>query len=242
MDWDRAWNWAQRASTIILVLCGLAGTYYAMGTYYGWDKHPTPAPATNHAGEAVVMLPPAWIAITLLGAALLLLLTMWAMILIRWKLSKKPALPTYGDVRVVSLNEIQFSSSRILDAAPWLELYLTFFNGSQYTIRPVEIEGRIKVSGQEYHSRLELMDTMKWSSGAEFFGVGVKIPVSASEAKFLSDAIGENHVLLGFPNGKLTFQLATPIRSTNIYFSLPDKITFNCKTGRTDPYLPWRVR
>ena len=224
MDWDRYWKWAERGSTIILVLCGLGGTYYAAGTYYGWDKQQPPSPITNHAGEAAVTLPPTWIPFALLGAAALLLFTMWAMILIRWQLKKNSTPPAFGDVRVVSLNEIQFNTSQIWDAAPWLELYLTFFNASQYTIRPVEIEGRIKVLGQEYHGHFELMDTMKWSAGAEFFKVEIKIPISSSEAKFLSEAIGEAHIQLSFPNGKLTFQLATPIKSTLIYFSLPDRV------------------
>jgi hypothetical protein len=90
-----------------------------------------------------------------------------------------------------------------MQAAPWLELYLTFSNATGYEARPSNVTGRIAVSGQEFHGRIEFVDILKRHGSEPFFRFGLKIPVSASEAKYCLDCIQRRNLSLDFSHARL---------------------------------------
>jgi hypothetical protein len=86
MNWDRPWKWVERIGAVVTAICALAGTYYAAGTYYGWDKVPR---AVAAGGNPASQIP--WFAAALLTAAIATLIMSSAMIVIRRRSEKTKA-------------------------------------------------------------------------------------------------------------------------------------------------------
>jgi hypothetical protein len=101
MGRDWLWKLIERASTIILVVCALFGTYYAAATFYGWDKQTATDAKVHPATEGAMTLPPIWIAAAFFSIAIAMLFTMWAMIYIRQRskntATKKQNIATEND-------------------------------------------------------------------------------------------------------------------------------------------------
>jgi hypothetical protein len=167
---------------------------------------------------------------------------MWFDTIVRRRRARKNEefIPQAG---MVSINEIEFSTGRLKQPAPWLELYLTCFNASGYEVRPIGVTGRVNVSGEEFHSRIELIDILKTCGNAQFCRVGIKIPVSASEAQHCVESIHGGTLIVAFSgSATLTFGVAIYGKSgpaPEINISLPGGVRFDPDTLRTDPYLPW---
>lgn len=145
---------------------------------------------------------------------------------------------------MISLNEIEFNTKRLNQPAPWLELNLTFFNATGHNARPLEVSGRVIVSGQEFHARIELVDLLQSYPYGEFFKTDLKIPVSTSEAQHCLETIKSSKLSVEFSDAHITFGitiygLSGP--SPVIGVPLPKKVSLNRESLRTDPYLPWQM-
>lgn len=243
MDWEQIWKRIERAGFVVTPLCAIAGAYYTAGTYYGWDKQATAPLTKDHAGGIIMTLPP-WLGFALLGVAIVSLLTSWGMILIRRRTKNSPGQEFTAQAGMISINEIEFNTGRLTQAAPWLELYLTCFNASGFDMRPFSVTGRVNVSGQEFHSHIELIDVLKTFGSAQFFRIGLKIPVSASEAQYCLDSIKRRNLSVVFAqDARITLGVTIhgksgPSPEINVW--LPGGVSFNPESLRTDPYLPWR--
>jgi hypothetical protein len=250
METDPKWKRGERLAVVVIgplcgilgVLCAALGAYFAAGTYFGWDKQAMPPVTKDHAGGTIMTLPP-WLGLALLGVAIVSLLTSWGMILIRRRAKHGPDQKFTARAGMISLNEIEFNTSRLNQAAPWLEIYLTFFNDAGHLTRPYEATGRVIVSGQEFHGQIELIDLLKSHPDGQFFRTGLKIPVSASEAKHCLDSILFDNLSLDFSRATMTFGVIiynVPGPSPVLNVWLPMRVSFNTKSLRTDPYLPWQ--
>ena len=144
---------------------------------------------------------------------------------------------------LIALNEIEFNVGRLNQAAPWLELYLTFSNATGYDTHPVAITGRVTVSGQEFRDHIELANTLASFGSAPFFRMGLKVPLSTAEAEYCLDSIRRKNLSISFPDSAVTFGIAihdgksrpTPL----LYARLPKTVHINPESLRSDPYIPW---
>jgi hypothetical protein len=154
---------------------------------------------------------------------------------------KQPKQQFVAHYGMISINEVEFNTERLGQAAPWLEIYLTLFNATGHPVRPVMASGRVLVSGQEFHGQFELADSNSIRSygAATFFRFGLKVPVSATEAKYCNEALNSGHLFVDFPNVKIEFQIQVLNEpAAALYVDLPNRVHFN-SYGRTQPYLPW---
>jgi hypothetical protein len=241
MDLERIWKGVERSAAIIGAVCAVATVYYTMGVYYGWDKQEAAKVGSAATNGGIHMSIP-WPIVALGLLATLAILASWVMIVIRLRGQKGAVQKFEPHSGMISLNEIEFNTGRLSQPAPWLELYLTFFNASGFDTRPFRIAGRVKVSGQEFHSHIELIDTLKACGNNQFFRVGLKIPLSASEAEYCLDSIRRRNLSVDFSGGIITFGITIYGKSgpaPEINFWLPRGVGFNPESLRTDPYLPW---
>jgi hypothetical protein len=231
----------ERSAAIIGAVCAIATVYYTMGVYYGWDKQEA-AKISSAAATGGTHMNIQWPIIILGVLATLSILTSWAMITIRLRRPKESIQKFVPHSGMISLNEIEFNIGRLSQAAPWLELYLTFFNATGRVIRPLSVRGRILVSAQEFHGHIELVAPVTTMYGEnKFFRMGVKIPVSSTEAEYCFDSIRRNNLQVGFVDGALAFQVSVLEGSSpEFHVWLPGYVSFNIATLRTDPYLPWQ--
>jgi hypothetical protein len=137
---------------------------------------------------------------------------------------------------------MQFNPARLRQAAPWLELTLTFSNATGYEARPFEVTGRVTVSGQDFHAHIELADTAQSYGSGPSFRVRLKIPVSASEAEYCLDSIRRQNLSVGFPDSIVTFGITIYNRvgaTSLINVWLPRTVGFDTNFLRSEPYIPW---
>lgn len=144
---------------------------------------------------------------------------------------------------MIFINEIEFNIERLSQPSPWLELYLTFSNATGYGARPFNVTGRVTVSGQEFHAHIEFVDTLKSHGSESFFRLGLKIPVSTSQAQYCLDCIQRRDLSVDFSEAIITFGITIygrhgPTPELNVF--LPKRVNFNADSLRTDPYLPWK--
>jgi hypothetical protein len=254
METDPKWKRGERAAILFIgplcgilgVLCAALGAYFAAGTYLGWDKQAAAPVAKEDDAVGMAMMLPPWLGFALLGVAILSLLTSWAIIFIRRRSKKQSApsqvfVPLHG---MISINEVEFNTDRLGQAAPWLEIYLTCFNATGHPIRPLVASGRLLVSGQEFHGHLELADSNSVRSygAATFFRFGLKVPVSATEARYCHQALASGHLFVDFPRVNIEFQIQIlNAPAATLYVDLPNRVHLN-SDGRTQPYLPWVTR
>jgi hypothetical protein len=241
MDFDRIWKWVERTGFILNPTIALGAAYYAAGVYNGWDKQEAAKTTTGPTvllGDAAMTLP--WPIITLSILAALLMLTSWTMIAVR--IRRKTPKEKILWSGAISLNEIQFDTSRFGQPSPWLQLHLTLFNATGYVVAPSHVIGRLIVSGQEFHGLMELSDPPATIHGLDrFIKIGLKIPVSSSEAEHAKAALKSGHLFVDFSNAAITFQLYIPDSASEQFtVNPPLRVHFNTE-GRTDPYLPWQM-
>jgi hypothetical protein len=228
---DRLWKIIERSGGIVGTLCAVITAIYTVGIFYGWDKS-MPSKPTSPVMSA------SWLLYALGAIGLALLATSWIMIFIRARQPKKLFIPR---PTMLPLNEVEISFASTWHVSPWLELYLTFFNASGFIVRPQIASGRIKVGGQEFHGHIELNTPVRSVPADGFFRVGLRVPLSAAEAKYIGEMNREGHILVVLPNAKIVFEIASFSRPATLDIPLPNQIHFNARTGRTDPYLPWRI-
>jgi hypothetical protein len=241
MDWERAWKWIERVGSVIGAVCAITITYYTVGIFYGWDKQHSPSGevAATPSGAAMSTY---WPLIVLGILAILTLATSWIMIFLRLWSKKQEERPFSARAGMLPIIEAEMNFSRLAQAAPWLEVYFTFFNGAGYIVRSISASGRITVSGQEFHGHIELNgDIFKFHPMDDFFRIGVKIPLSASEVEYITETIRRGNLLVGFPNAAISFQIDTPRAGTPFEAHLPPRLNFDPNNGRTEPFLPWQL-
>jgi hypothetical protein len=245
MDSERAWKWAERVGPVVIApLCSVAALYYAAATYYGWDKQVAPPTIKGEPWWSAMTETP-WLGFALLCVAIASVLTSWGMIFIRRRAEKQKAAGQEFIPRgaLISLNEIEFNVGRLSQAAPWLELYLTFSNATGYDTHPIAVTGRVTISGQEFRDHIELANALTSFGSAPFFRLGLKVPLSTSEAEYCLDTIRRKNLSISFPDSTVTFGISihdgkarpTPL----VYAWLPKTIHINPVSLRSDPYIPW---
>jgi hypothetical protein len=252
VDSERKWKLAERYAVVVIaplcavlgLLCGALAAYYAAASYHGWDKQAAAPVSQDHAGGSAMTLPP-WLGFGLLGIAVALLLTSWGIIVIIRRAEKRKAAGQefIPKGNLISLNEIEFNPGRLRQAAPWLELNLTFSNATGYQPMPSTVTGRVTVSGQDFHAHIELADTVQSYGSGPFFKVRLKIPVTASEAEYCLDCIRRQNLSVGFPDSTVTCGIIIYYRpgpAPLLYVWLPRTVGFDTKSLRSDPYIPWQ--
>jgi hypothetical protein len=163
MDGERVWKWAERAAVVVIgPLCAVVGTYFAAGTYFGWDKQAAEPHAKDHAGAAMMALP-SWLGFALLGVAILSLLTGWTMILLRRQADKAGRQRPSDQTAVQSANrdrstdvqsavppesriyvtQMGIDTNKLQATPPKLEMYLLAVNATGQTINVVSASGSI---------------------------------------------------------------------------------------------------
>jgi hypothetical protein len=186
---------------------------------------------------------PIWATVFLVWTLLMLSPILLGRLVFRFQSAKPDQQEFIPKGALISLTEIEFNTERLSQPAPWLELYLIFANATGYEARPFNVTGRVTVSGQEFHGRIEFIDKIKSHGSEPFFEFGLKIPVSASEAQYCLDCIQGRNLSLDFTEATITFGITIygrqgPTPEINVW--LPKGVKFNAESLRTDPYLPLR--
>lgn len=135
-----------------------------------------------------------------------------------------------SELEPLRLAEADVRRDHLRDAAPYLELMLTFQNASGYPLREIATRGHLTVNGKQFQRVLEFKHGAMVYGVDDFIRVGLKAPTSASEVEHVDLAVGD--LLVEFSDVVLTFHVAQPGKGEMLNVRIPS-IRFN-RQGRAD--------